>query len=66
MKVTGAKLILEWENGRRTELGTLSVDSERNEVKGKMRMMNQRIGWDMVRVGMRMMFPRRKWQEETK
>lgn len=66
MKVIGAKIILKWGDGRTTTIGTLDVDFDKNSLKYKWSgRWRQRLGWEIVREGFRIMFPFRKWKEET-
>lgn len=66
MKVKDAEIILKWDDGRTTTIGTLSVDCDKNRLKykcgGRWR---QRLGWELVREGFRIMLPRRKWKTEV-
>lgn len=66
MRIDGAEVVLIWRNGKRVKLGTLDItaDSEaESKVSAKMRFLRQRIGWELVRKGFWLMFPRRKWKE---
>ena len=64
----GAKIILAWDNGRETEIGTLEVKSEEKGTRmvWRVRTYRARLGWELVRHVMKVMFPGRKWKEETK
>ena len=64
----GAKIILAWDNGQETEIGTLEVKSEEKGTRMtcRVRMQRARFGWGLVRLGMKVMFPGKKWKEETK
>ena len=64
MKVDGAEVVLIWDDGRRTKLGTINITAD-SEINPRMRHIRQRIGWEFVRKGFRIMFPWRKWYEST-
>lgn len=61
--VWNAKIFLEWDNGRRAEVGTMTIESTEKctKFRSKVKASRQRIGWEFVRMGMRIMFPGRKW-----
>ena len=63
MIVCSAKLILSWDNGRTVEVGTISVEINKSEMKGKATHIRQRIGWELIRTGFAVMLPKRKWEE---
>ena len=56
------KIVLEWDNGRRAEVGTLHIESTEKctKFKSKVRVSGVRIGWEFIRMGFRIMFPGRK------
>lgn len=64
--VKDAKVTLEWSDGHRTEIGTIHAETDtkelRTKVKGKIS--RQRIGWEFVRLGMKVIFPGKKWVTE--
>ena len=62
-----ARVYLEWDDGRRVEMGTLNLEGNKSgAVMSWVPKSRQRIGWDLVRLGMRMMFPGRKWKMVTR
>ena len=66
MKIAGAEVVLEWSNGKRVKMGTLDITADsvaESKASMRMRWYRQRIGWDLVRMGFRIMFPWRKWKE---
>ena len=66
--IKSATITLKWEDGRECEIGTLQLEGNTDglsyTVKHRVRM--QRIGWEFVRLGTRLMFPGRKWKETYK
>ena len=66
MKPIGAKVVLKWDNGRSVEIGTIEINSEDKgtRLKSRVRVAGTRIGWEFVRMGFRIMFPGRKWEEK--
>lgn len=63
--IANAKVILEWDNGRKTKIGTITIEGKKDEVKTKARYLRQRFGWELVRKGMKLMFgPERLWRQE--
>lgn len=68
MKVNSAEVILKWDNGRTVKMGTLDIEytTDENDLKYKNRIkLRQRLGWELVRAGFRVMFPFREWKTET-
>lgn len=66
MLVKSARIEMTWEDGRTVYLGTVGIDENRKPV-ARCKHMRQRIGWELVRIGFREMFPKMKWsmkQEE--
>lgn len=61
--ICNAKVILMWDNGRTVEVGTISVEINKSEMKGKATHIRQRIGWELVRKGFTIMLPKCKWKE---
>ena len=53
MKLTGGKFVLEWSDGRRREVGSVDVDMGVVEEKCKLRMRRVALGWEFVRIGLR-------------
>ena len=66
MEITNAKVILKWDNGRSVEIGTLDIESEEKGTRltAKARVAGKKFGWEIVRLGFRIMFPGRKWLEK--
>lgn len=65
MKIDGAKVVMIWSDGRTVELGTLDIEAhveEETRVTVKIKRFRQKIGWELVRKGFRIMFPWRKWE----
>ena len=61
MLIKSARIEMTWEDGRTVYLGTVGVDDNgKPAVRGK-HIMRQRIGWELVRMGFREMFPKMKW-----
>ena len=66
MRISNAKVILKWSNGKTVELGTLEITADEkaeSKVSVRIRWLRQRIGWELVRKGFWLMFPWRKWEE---
>ena len=66
MLVKSARIEMTWEDGRTVYLGTVGIDENRKPV-ARCKHMRLRIGWELVRIGFREMFPKMKWsmkQEE--
>ena len=66
MIVKNGTIRLEWDNGRTVDLGTIGIEAGKDakiDTRG-IRRLRQRLGWDLVRIGMRCMFPGRKWRTE--
>lgn len=66
MRIDNARVILEWSNGKTVELGTLEITASseaETSVSSRMRLLRQRLGWELVRKGFWLMFPWRKWKE---
>jgi len=63
MEPVNARVVLEWSDGRKVEIGTVEMRSEEKGTKlsSTVRMNMKRFGWEIVRLGFRVMFPRRKW-----
>jgi hypothetical protein len=63
MEPIGAKIQLKWDNGRVADMGTLKIRSEQKGtvLKTNIRIFRKRLGWELVRMGFRLMFPGRKW-----
>ena len=61
---TSAKINLEWDNGRNVEIGTVDAKSEEKGTRltAKVRIYRIRFGWQFVRLGFKLMWPRRKWE----
>ena len=53
MKFTGGKFIVEWSDGRRREVGSVDFDMGVVETRCKMRMRRWVLGWEFVRIGLR-------------
>ena len=55
-----------WDNGSRTEVGTIRIESAKDgmsyDVNAKIS--RRRIGWYFVRFGLRMILGGRRWREE--
>jgi hypothetical protein len=65
MRIDGAKVILIWENGKQTELGTFEItadDIAESKQSARIRWFRQRLGLELVRKGFWIMFPWRKWK----
>lgn len=63
-----ADVFLEWEDGRTVKLGTIDLEYEKDEAKLKYKnriKLRQRIGWELVRAGFKVIFPFRTWKMET-
>lgn len=60
--VCDAELVLKWDNGRTSKIGTVSVEFDKDGMKAKgLKHLRQRFGWEMVRAGFRIMLPGREW-----
>ncbi len=62
--VTGGKVVLVWDDGKTVVLGTVGIDYGKTEATMTVktaRRFRQRIGWELVRMGFREMFPKMKW-----
>lgn len=65
--IKDAKILLKWDNGVQTEIGTLSMEQAgKMEIQTKVNVSRQRIGWNLVRMGMKLMFPKINWVEKWK
>ncbi len=64
--VKEARLVLIWNDGHRVDMGTLTVSADEKEahVKG-MRRIRQRMGWELIRTGFRIMLPGREWRTDV-
>ena len=63
--VKEARLELVWSDGHRVDMGTLTIDAKEKEVRLiGMRRIRQRIGWELVRTGVRIMMPWKKWRTD--
>lgn len=65
--ICNAKVILEWDDGRKSEIGTIGIEptEKLTELRCKSRIFWQRLGWEFVRKGFRMMLHHRKWVERN-
>ena len=68
MIIDNAKIELHWSGGQTTTIGTIdltSTDDEAGHVNCRVntKRMRQSLGWCLVRMGFRMMFPGRMWKE---
>jgi len=63
MEPVSAKVVLEWSDGRSVEIGTVEMCGKElgTRMESMVRMNMKRFGWEIVRLGFRVMFPRRKW-----
>lgn len=60
--VKEARLEIVWDDGHRADMGTLTIDANEKEVRLiGMWKIRQRIGWELVRTGFRIMMPGRAW-----
>lgn len=63
--VKEAQVDLTWSDGPRVKMGTLKVCAEVSEMHlTGMRKIRQRIGWELVRKGFRIMLPGKEWRTE--
>lgn len=63
--VMQAKVYLQWEDGRSASLGTINIEKNGKEAKIRgLRKFRQRLGWELIRTGFRIMMPGRKWKTE--
>lgn len=62
MIISNAKVILAWENGKVTEIGSIEITTDKGSMKAKTTHLRQRIGWELVRKGFALMFQHRKWK----
>lgn len=62
--IEDAKVELTWSDGRKAKMGTLHIESDKDGLGYKVRtkISRQRIGWEFVRFGMRVMFGGRTWE----
>ena len=60
------KIIMRWENGREVEIGSIDIASENKgtQLTSRTHVSGTRFGWEIVRLGFRIMFPGRKWLEK--
>ena len=64
--VEKAEIELTWDNGVKTKIGTLSMEYGKVDATARINVSRQRIGWNLVQMGFKLMFPRRKWEERWK
>ena len=59
--VDEAEIMLTWSNGRKVQLGSIKLEATKDgaTVTQKFR---QILGWELVRKGFGLMFPKRKWK----
>lgn len=63
--VKEAKLDLTWNDGHRVSMGTLKVEANESDLRLiGMRRIKQRIGWELIRTGFRIMLPGKKWRTD--
>lgn len=69
MVIDNAKIQLKWSNGRTTTIETLDLESNDKAIGANCRVntkrMRQSLGWCLVRMGMKLMFPGRLWRERN-
>lgn len=53
MKMAGGKFVLEWADGRKREIGTVDVDTEKIGAECRLKFRRIRIGWEFIRVGIK-------------
>lgn len=59
-----AKIVLEWDSGDKAELGTIKIEGTKTGAVIRFksaRKICQHIGWELVRAGMKFIFPGRHW-----
>ena len=65
--IQNAKILLKWDSGVETEIGTLEMESKgKIGIETRVKVSRQRIGWSIVRIGMKLIFPKRKWRTEER
>ena len=62
MKICEAKIFLKWDNGKSQEVGTMTIEADKGQMKSKTSHFQQRIGWEFIRIGFGLMLPGRKWR----
>lgn len=62
-----AKVVVQWDDGRVTQIGTIEVQPDKKGTKAGVcvRVFRCRLGWDLIRTGMRIMLGRRQWKQEN-
>lgn len=53
MKIPDGKIMIEWPDGRRREIGTMEFNTSVAEIKCRVRIKRLAIGWEFVRIGLR-------------
>ena len=64
MLIDNAEIILRWSNGKTVSIGTIDMEADKDGMlKAKVKHVQQRLGWELVRNGFSLMFMGRKWKE---
>jgi len=64
MLIDNAEVILKWSNGKTVRIGTIDMEADKDGMlKAKVKRVQQRLGWELVRKGFSLMFTGRKWEE---
>lgn len=64
MLIDNAEVILKWSNGKTVHIGTIDMEADKDGMlKAKVKHVQQRLGWELVRKGFSLMFMGRKWEE---
>lgn len=64
MLIDNAEVILKWSNGKTVCIGTIDMEADKDGMlKAKVKHVQQRLGWELVRKGFSLMFMGRKWKE---
>ena len=59
--VDEAEITLTWSNGRKVQLGSIKLEATKDGVTVTQKF-RQILGWELVRKGFGLMFPKRKWK----
>ena len=51
--ISGGKFVLEWNDGRRREVGSVDIDMAKVGAECRLRMRRIRLGWEFVRIGLK-------------
>lgn len=63
MQIDNAEVILKWSNGKTVCIGTIDMEADKDGmIRAKVKHVQQRLGWELVRKGFALMFHGRNWK----